>query len=128
MEARPFQSRQLSASCCLKSRRVRPVLKNLGRQINFRLMLSEIAPCAPARCFWLASRLEPLLVASRGSRRHAKKPILIFSLRELFAYRQLLQASVRAAERRHFDARAASPRSGAVVRDFKDHVNPMAEG
>jgi hypothetical protein len=40
---------------------------------------------------------------------------------------QLLQASIRAAKRGHCRARAASPRSGAVVRDFKKHAFPMAE-
>jgi len=41
--------------------------------------------------------------------------------------RGLLYASVRAGERQHCRARAAPPRSGAVVRDFKDHAFPMAE-
>ena len=49
-------------------------------------------------------------------------------MRESFAFNRLLNASVLAGERQHFSARAAQPQSGAVVRDFKNHVNPMAEG
>jgi hypothetical protein len=49
-------------------------------------------------------------------------------MRKCFAFNRLLNASVLAGERQHFSARAAQPQSGAVVRDFKNHVNPMAEG
>jgi len=35
------------ASCCLKSRRVRLWGEGRGKPPFFRLMLSEIAPCAP---------------------------------------------------------------------------------
>jgi hypothetical protein len=41
--------------------------------------------------------------------------------------RQLSIASVPAGEHQHYHARAASPRSGAVVRDFKKRAFPMAE-
>lgn len=36
-------------------------------------------------------------------------------------------ASICEEKRQHFSARAASPRSGAVVRDFKEHGFPMTE-
>jgi len=57
-----------------------------------------------------------------------QKPIRWFFMRESFTFNRLHNASVLAAERQHFSARAAQPQSGAVVRDFKNHVNPMAEG
>jgi hypothetical protein len=41
--------------------------------------------------------------------------------------RQLSIASVPAGEHQHCHTRAASPRSGAVVRDFKKRAFPMAE-
>jgi len=42
---------------------------------------------------------------------------------------EIYYASVRAGERQHCRTRTAWPqKSGAVVRDFKKHVNPMAEG
>jgi hypothetical protein len=41
--------------------------------------------------------------------------------------RQLSIASVSAGEHQHCHTRAASPRSGAVVRDFKKRAFPMAE-
>jgi hypothetical protein len=49
-------------------------------------------------------------------------------MRKSLAFNRLLNASVLAGERQHFSARATQPQSGAVVRDFKNHVNPVAEG